>query len=57
MTTLREAAQQALEALFEIHWSNDSRWRADRAGTVIPALRAALAQQEQEPVAQAEAQP
>jgi hypothetical protein len=47
MTTLREAAQQALEALFEIHWSNDSRRQADRAGTVIPALRAALAQQEQ----------
>jgi len=57
MNTLREAAQQALEALFEIHWSNDSRSQADRAGTVIPALRAALAQQEQEPVAQAEAQP
>jgi hypothetical protein len=51
MTTLREAAQQALEALFEINWSNDSRWQADRAETVIPALRAALAQEEQEPVA------
>ncbi len=51
MSTLREAAQQALEALFEINWSNDSRWQADRAETVIPTLRAALAQQEQEPVA------
>ena len=55
MTTLREAAQQALEALHEIAWSNDSRWQADRAGSAITALRDALAQpeqeQEQEPVA------
>jgi hypothetical protein len=51
MTTLREAAQQALEALHEIAWCNDSRWQTDRAETVIPALRAALAQEEQEPVA------
>lgn len=49
MSDLKQAAQQALEALFEIHWSNDSRWQADRAETVIPALRAALAQEEQEP--------
>jgi hypothetical protein len=47
MTTLREAARQALEALFEINWSNDSRWQADRAETVIPALRAALAQEDE----------
>ena len=53
ITVPRAVLEQALEALFEIHWSNDSRWQADRAGTVIPALRAALAQQgqEQEPVA------
>jgi hypothetical protein len=48
---LREAAQQALEALHEIAWCNDSRWQTDRAEIVIPALRDALEQQEQEPVA------
>jgi hypothetical protein len=48
MTTLREAAQQALEALHEIAWCNDSRWQTDRAESVIPALRAALAQEERE---------
>ena len=42
MTTLRTAAQQALEALHEIGWSNNTRWQSDRAATVIPALRAAL---------------
>jgi hypothetical protein len=51
MTTLREAAQQALEALHEIAWCNDSRWQTDRAESVIPALRDALEQQEQEPKA------
>jgi hypothetical protein len=50
MTTLREAAQQALEALHEIAWSNDSRWQTDRAESVIPDLRDVLAQ-EQQPVA------
>jgi hypothetical protein len=49
MTTLREAAQQALEALHEIGWSNNTRWQSDRAATVIPALRAALAEPVQEP--------
>jgi hypothetical protein len=51
MTTLREAAQQALEALefmadqwgFTNKANRPERWRA------IDALRAALAQQEQEP--------
>jgi hypothetical protein len=50
MADLRQAAQQALEALHEIAWcNNDSRWQTDRAESVIPALRDALAQQEQEP--------
>jgi hypothetical protein len=44
MTDLRTAAQQALEALHEIGWSNNTRWQSDRAATVIPALRAALAE-------------
>jgi len=52
MNDLRTAAQQALEALFEINWSNNSQWQSKRAESVIPALRSALAQQqEQEPVA------
>jgi hypothetical protein len=51
MNPLRQAAQQALEALHEIAWCNDSRWQTDRAESVIPALRDALEQQEQEPVA------
>jgi hypothetical protein len=49
MSDLRTAAQQALEALHEIAWCNDSRWQTDRAESVIPALRAALAQQTQTP--------
>jgi hypothetical protein len=49
VTVPRAVLEQALEALFEIHWSNDSRWQADRAGTVIPALRAALAQPDVHP--------
>jgi len=49
MTDLRTAAQQALKALHEIAWCNDSRWRTDRAESVIPALRAALAQETQTP--------
>ena len=44
MTTLREAAQQALEALHEIGWSNNTQWQSDRAAGVIPILRAALAE-------------
>jgi hypothetical protein len=50
MTTLREAAQQALEALDEI-WSLGFRSTGDRHKNAITALRAALAQEEQEPVA------
>jgi hypothetical protein len=49
MSDLRTAAQQALKALHEIAWCNDSRWQTDRAESVIPALRAALAQQTQTP--------
>jgi hypothetical protein len=45
MTDLRTAAQQALEALFEINWSNNSQWQSKRAESVIPALRAALAEE------------
>jgi hypothetical protein len=47
MSDLRTAAQQALKALHEIAWCNDSRWQTDRAESVIPALRAALAQQDE----------
>jgi len=48
VSALREAAQQALEALCRC--TPEQRTASDD-------LRAALAQQEQEPVAQAEAQP
>jgi len=44
MTTLREAAENALEALSEIEWSNDSKWQSDRAQVAITALRASLAE-------------
>jgi hypothetical protein len=48
MTTLREAAQQALEALEDLLvWHSKN----SRAITAITALRAALEQPEQEPVA------
>lgn len=50
MSDLRQAAQQALEALEEI-WSLGFRSTGDRHKDAITALRAALAQQEQEPVA------
>jgi hypothetical protein len=43
--------RQVLEALFEINLSTDSRWQAERADAVIPALRAALMGPEREPVA------
>lgn len=46
MSDLRDAARQALEALFEINWSNNSQWQSKRAELVIPALRAALEQPE-----------
>ena len=50
MTDLRQAAQQALEALSDIEWSNDSQWQSDRAKVAIIALCAALEEPE-EPVA------
>jgi outer membrane PBP1 activator LpoA protein len=50
MTTLREAAQQALEALEKTHTQPGcEQWQAERKASV--ALRAALFQEEQEPVA------
>jgi len=50
MNPLREAAQQALEALEKTHTQPGcEQWQAERKASV--ALRAALAQQEQEPVA------
>jgi len=50
MTTLREAAQQALEALEKVQRDGDAHWpiTIDEA---ITALRAALEQPGQEPVA------
>jgi hypothetical protein len=50
MTDLKKAAQQALEALEKTHTQPGcEQWQAERKASV--ALRAALAQQEQEPVA------
>jgi hypothetical protein len=50
MSDLREAAQQALEAMEKTHTQPGcEQWQAERKASV--ALRAALAQQEQEPVA------
>lgn len=46
----REAMKQALEALGEIEWSNDSQWQSDRAKVAIAGLRQAL-ETDQEPVA------
>jgi hypothetical protein len=40
--TDRELMQQALEALGEIEWSNNSQWQSDRAKAAITALRHAL---------------
>lgn len=56
MTTLREAAQQALEALENCtsehgHRCNRCDSEVDEGGRVVTALRDALAQEEQEPVA------
>jgi hypothetical protein len=39
-----EVMRQALEALGEIEWSNDSQWQSDRAKAAITALRAAIEQ-------------
>lgn len=51
MTTLRKAAQQALEALESLfNWQVDPE-RGKRCGDAVVALRAALAEPVQEPVA------
>ena len=49
--TKDEALKLALEALGEIEWSNNSQWQSDRAKVAITAIKEALAQPEQEPVA------
>ena len=50
MTDLKKAAQQALEVLEKTHTQPGcEQWQAERKASV--ALRAALAQEEQEPVA------
>jgi hypothetical protein len=54
MTTLREAAQQALEALENTTPTGFNMERDKQFFAAITALRAALAQEEQEPVAVAE---
>ena len=47
-----EAMKQALKALGEIEWSNNSQWQSDRAKVAITSLRQAIAEAEkQEPVA------
>ena len=56
MTTLREAAQQALEALEEIADEVFSPYD-NKLGEVILALRAALAQEQAEPVLVVEKEP
>jgi hypothetical protein len=48
----RAVVQQALDALGEIYWSNDTQWQSDRAKVAITALRQLLEQQPvQEPQA------
>lgn len=34
--------QQALDALHEIHWSNDSQWQSERAAPLIDLLKERL---------------
>ncbi len=51
MTTLREAAQQALETLEAVSAAENIIWVQQRAEIEVEHLRAALAQEEQEPVA------
>ena len=51
MTTLREAAQQALETLEALSAAENIIWVQKRAEIEVEHLRAALAQKEQEPVA------
>ena len=49
----RELFQQALDALSEIAWSNNSQWQSARARVAITAIRAHIANTKvQEPVAQ-----
>lgn len=54
MTTLREAAAQALDALTKIHPGNMSWETGDAWLDAVQILREALAQPEQEPVADTE---
>lgn len=51
MTKEREALKLALDAFGEIAWSNETQWQRDRAKEAITAIKEALAQPEQEPVA------
>lgn len=37
-----ELMQQALDALHEIHWSNDSQWQSERAAPLINLLKERL---------------
>ena len=46
-----ESFKLAMEAFGEIEWSNNSQWQSDRAKVAITAVKEALAQPEQEPVA------
>lgn len=38
----KELLQQALDALHEIHWSNDSQWQSERAAPLIDLLKERL---------------
>ena len=48
--TKDEALKQALEALGEIEWSNNSQWQSDRAKVAITAIKEALAHPQQEAI-------
>ena len=37
-----ELMRQALDALHEIHWSNDSQWQSERSGPLIDLLKERL---------------
>ena len=37
-----KAAHEALDALHEIHWSNDSHWQSERAAPLIDLLKERL---------------
>lgn len=43
-----DAMKQALTALGEIEWSNNSQWQADRARVAITTLRLAIEQAERQ---------